>query len=1341
MTRVTQMAERNWAAITSGATFEALVKTLVSFQDPMAALFGRLGQDGGQDARSGDGTRVFQAKYHEDRRVSRAIADAKGEAKKIRVYRDDHHERNAQWKGVTHWRLVTNASFNPKDRQIWDDEVVPLFAAQGLSADYWERADLDALLDRYPEVHRSFFENETRAFLSIPEVRDRLPLEEPFLQRPELGGFFGRADEIGHVRAFLESPELFLVVHGAGGIGKTRLLLEAGAAIASDGVWQVLWANVASMSATGAWFDGITPERQTLLLVDEPPDEGILQQLFEQLGGRAGRAARWKVAVAIRSPKDPVLRFLFGPRIKPRVRELEVARLTEDAARAMCADLFASGSLASLPHKWKEDAAAELARRFDRHPVWLTLSVHLLESRGDLATVPATARDLADSYFEEIVGGQAQGRHDELLGLLRWVALLRTVNRADDATMEFIGTSVGGHHAVELRRMIAGLVARRALFERGANNRFVEMKPDVLRDRVLLSWLTEHVDFGNHPIVPSPSAKALVATVRDRVLTGEVRAVENAILASLGRAELLLRFSGHDVGLLDDFFSGIGPAIPAMPASRRIVLAELLTTVAQLRPLDTVHAVAAMRSSTASDETITGIFRERTVRHGDVILHLAWPLFHAAMGAQTTEAQQAVLNEFCALAEAEGNISEQGNHRLPNDGRRTAQLVERTLEGGPEFWGDFDAAARAQGQLFLNDLSRTAPTPGKRALLKALVQPAIAVERRQTWSDERAIHFRTYAVAPDDSAWVTRTILLGRIKELLQADTTPLESRMALWPVLVEAHRSINMVCTRGPEPLQQQYAAALLEDLTWARTVLASRIDNLEELSAARDLWDWHRQFEEEPHLKAASEQLEALYASNALAMEFEPLLGHDKWEEQGSRALAKAADLAAEGEPGAIAAFVDRAVRFMGDGALNQLYQVALALGAHAVANPVVQAFITNSLLEPKVTAQTDFATVAAMSWVTSLRTSNASMAPGTVTELMRRCGSDEQRAHLVLRIYRRIPLKAGGEVTPAELDLFRSLGPFLVANGQGPAFIEAAVSTLHYDWSSVRDVLEQALATVPQPQLRAALRALIEGTYWAVREATSPAGVRELGTWLLDQLVRLDDFGALGGNIDWHLREVFKRVTPAPVTWLPGALNTRSAREQQEGRDVFRAVSHEGRLSKYVQRINASDVESPLTVGAISALVGFAAERSTVGYFLPKVLRDVDPNGFLVPREVARRLTGLADIGEIRPLARIGGAYTLGGEAWRAIAKPALAAVTSAGAENARTIYSALVNDGFRSWSGTPGEVPPMFVSAVGDAKHALASETDTTFRGFWEWRLACAEAELRDEIEQAKEERGE
>ena len=57
------MDERKSGAFRNGATFESLATTIVFFEDLKASLFGRRGKDAGEDARSGDGTRIFQARH------------------------------------------------------------------------------------------------------------------------------------------------------------------------------------------------------------------------------------------------------------------------------------------------------------------------------------------------------------------------------------------------------------------------------------------------------------------------------------------------------------------------------------------------------------------------------------------------------------------------------------------------------------------------------------------------------------------------------------------------------------------------------------------------------------------------------------------------------------------------------------------------------------------------------------------------------------------------------------------------------------------------------------------------------------------------------------------------------------------------------------------------------------------------------------------------------------------------------------------------------------------------------------------------------------------------------
>ncbi|MCK6565412.1 MAG: ATP-binding protein, partial [Dehalococcoidia bacterium] len=457
--------EREWSKIGSGGAFEGLVTTIIYFEDPTASLFGRAGADGGQDARSGDGTLVYQMKHHVAATPSKAISDAKAEATKIKEYRHPAHGRYAEWSAVKKWRLVTNASFNPADQQRWDTEVVPAFQALGLEASLWELATLEALLAKHPEVDRAFFGGENRVFLTLPEVRGRPSFEPEFIARGAAAGFEGRAGEIAKVLDFANGTQAFLVVHGPGGIGKTRLLLEAGELL-SRSAWQVLWANTSTMESSGSWYEGIVPGRKTLVIVDEPESEQVLRQLVEQVGS-AGGALDWKIAVSVRTPKDPVLRFLSGPKVKTQVQNLAIGALPRDASIEMCKTLLSTGPLSPTAPEALARVATELARRFDDHPVWLALAVHVLEQAGDLGGVPDTAEDLAELYLTEIVESQNEFDLDKLVNLLRWIALLGTANLEDKAALATLAAAAEFGTETAVRAAIARLIKRRALTSRG----------------------------------------------------------------------------------------------------------------------------------------------------------------------------------------------------------------------------------------------------------------------------------------------------------------------------------------------------------------------------------------------------------------------------------------------------------------------------------------------------------------------------------------------------------------------------------------------------------------------------------------------------------------------------------------------------------------------------------------------------------------------------------------------------------------------------------------------------------------------------------------------------------
>jgi len=679
------MRDRNWGVITSGATFEALAATLVFFEDPKAVLFGRRGSDGGQDMRSGDGTCVFQAKHHESPSAAKAIADAKREGSKIARYREPGHERYEQWQGVTHWRLVTNALFNPTDQQRWDDEVVPVFRSRGLIAEYWGRSQLDALLDKHPEVDRSFFQNETRVFLTLPEAKEQVASQEPFLKRSSPEPFIGRRDELHQVEQFMSSDSKFLVIHGAGGVGKTRLLIEAGERVASTGRWQVLWANAATMLSSGTWFSGIVPERSTLLLGDEPDDEQLMKMFDEQ---QSSRAAKWKVAITVRSPKDPVMRWFGGSKARQRVRKISLDVLCTNEAEQMCMDLLSSGPLGDRGDERCREVARELARRFSCSPVWMKLAVHVVETSGDFARVPQTADDLAESYLGEIIESQKESRPEQVRSLLQWVALVGTVNRESDVAIGLLREVSGVASDTLVREVLARLVVRGGLSQRGARNRLVELKPDVLRDHMLIRWLSVDVGYGENPVQPSDAARAIVDDILHMVLQGNMSELGQAVFVSMARIQFLLKLSGTPVPLLEPFFEHIRNGVGTMSASVRLVIAELLPSVAQFYPAETVALSRAFRNSTAGTDEVQGIFGSHQAGQDDAILALAWPVFHAAMGAQTKDEREQVIGELCALVEAEADIAARRAGGLPGDGERADQLVKRVVGGGPQFWCD-----------------------------------------------------------------------------------------------------------------------------------------------------------------------------------------------------------------------------------------------------------------------------------------------------------------------------------------------------------------------------------------------------------------------------------------------------------------------------------------------------------------------------------------------------------------------------------------------------------------------------------------------------------------------------
>jgi hypothetical protein len=179
----------------------------------------------------------------------------------------------------------------------------------------------------------------------------------------------------------------------------------------------------------------------------------------------------------------------------------------------------------------------------------------------------------------------------------------------------------------------------------------------------------------------------------------------------------------------------------------------------------------------------------------------------------------------------------------------------------------------------------------------------------------------------------------------------------------------------------------------------------------------------------------------------------------------------------------------------------------------------------------------------------------------------------------------------------------------------------------------------------------------------------------------------------------------------------------------------------LSDFVDPIDDADRDDPRVHTIVDKLLDFVDDRGGVGYRLADVLHEIDPHGYVVPSRAAERIkrSSRDDLGRLTRLAR---AYVVDTPAWRSIAAAVLqVASTIESVDERRSLYRGLAEAGVRSWSGRPGEVPPVFVSAVRQARNHRDGEADAMFRPFWDWYVSATEADLRYQEERAREERGE
>lgn len=1332
----------NWPFIQSGETFQALVNTLLQFEIPGIRVFGRAGRDSGQDARSADNKIVFQYKHHTNASISKTISDATTELTKISKYRQATDSRYFHWQHAEEWILITNLLVNANDGKRWDDEVVTESTKLGIKATLWSLEKLEALLSKYPHVADAFFGGQNRCFLSLGEAFE-------FTRADEIGesglkvALLGREREISHVDAFFIGTKKVLWVHGPGGIGKSRLLLEVGKKAEAEGK-QVLWAVEATMSQNSHWLSAVNCSVPTVLLVDEPQDPDLIRVLAEQIRNPNPLMRDWKVIIAVRSPNDPVLKAVTNLPPNLRADSLVLPPLTREVSKKLALELIESSPMSSLQPQQKEDISEHLSQLGDRFPIWIAMAVNVLAKHGNLALLPVNADDIARKYVDEVIERSESPtcNKGQLQSLLRWLAAYEELDVQEASLVSFISKQAGFVDESRFHECLNSLVIRKFVVRRGVNQRLYSIKPDVVRDFVVRDWLTLSVD---NRLEATAAAKGLVSLIisgHEGKPLPEVR----ALVRALAKAELVTRLNGATVELLSPLVAELKRICAEGSVLEQQEILTFIDSFDFARLGDALDILCIIRKNKKSPQRFTDFFENvHEVSHDTVVAQLAWPLFHAARYARTESETSAVLKEMMNLAISEASIPE----LFQNDGKHAAALIPRMISGENDLYPYFKSAALHEAMALVAHVRNSLADEPTLNLVKILCTPFLSIEKENTSFKQHTFTSKRWLIPLDSPEGLERSAMRTQIQQALEDPSTPEETRLVFWHLLSSAHSSANRAIIHSKD-LPDVFIASIKEDLKadlgWTLNVLRVRKLDLAELRAARELWDWHYRFDKDDALKNLAAECEQFYQQVPLVQTFHVFFSWELYEQARQKAAEVGTELGTKGNREAIRHFIQQAREFApAQKDFTNVLEVARQAAFHWESNIELATFAFAALATEHESLEFQFALAMLNGRLRMLREANRTEAlSGELLKAIQASNGAEAKARLLSNLYARPHPLITGILTSADLDF--ALEQMDTVDVLPPwTKCQLLAGMHHVDWERVKSILQGIYTSATEDARLNCFAAILDAMHFLnlFRKELPTLSINKVHFhWLLDLMVTLPDIDKVGEVRQHEFDKLIEQFGRRELPWLITVLDarTRVAQDRPESdKQSFKLVPTRLRLSLYVQTISPEQSNAQETRQQLGQLLGYAERKDILGYILPKYAADIDPHGLVIPSMVSSHIDSAASNKEVVwEWARFAGSYAFNSDPWRVIAKAAVRASIAMTQKKRISVFVELLPQGIKSSSYAAGTMDPRPEQDLLARKEELQNEKDPDLLQFRQWHLASSQAEYDHAVAQYKEE---
>jgi hypothetical protein len=1337
-------ASLNWGLIRTGEVFQSLVNTVLQFESPGTRVFGRAGKDAGLDAKSNDAKIVYQYKHHSGPSFPKTIADANGELSKITIYRQPTDKRFAHWEHAGEWILVTNVTVNPNDLARWDKEIVPAFAKIGLKATLWGVEQLNALLTKHPHVTHAYFEGQNRCFLSLTEAYE-------FTRADEIGdsglkvALVGRESELAKAEAFLKGNKKMLCVHGPGGIGKSRLLLELGANAESNG-FQVLWGVEATMSASSQWFSAIQFTLPTILLLDEPQDPDLVDVLAEQLRIQNGQAHTWKVILAVRSPKDPVLKAVSNMSGTLKEDALVLPPLTPEQSKTLALELINGCPLASLLENQKQDIAEHLSHLADRYPIWIAMAVNVLVKHGDLSSLPTDADDIATKYLNEVVelGTTHTCSSHQLLETLRWLAIYEEIDVEDSPLVQFLSSEAGFADTTQFLECLNSVVRRKFVIRRGVKQRLYSIKPDVMREHIVRNWLISSLDGATEP---TAAAKKLVNLIIQGHENKPVPKV-HSLIRGLATAEFLTQFQDTKLDFLSPLIAEIKRLAQDGTTPEQQAAIGLISSFDFARLEDVLDIIRILRLSGRPPTEFEDFFgHKHQVTHLEIVSGLAWPLFKAARYARTQAEIRAIMDEMTQISIAEATIPNLSH----NDGNRAGALIPRMISGENNSYSGF---ANEAFELALRLASKLKEPAGLDEpflnLTEVLCDPFLSVERERTTYKQPAFTIHRWFISLQSPDGVRRSTLRSTIRACLAASDAIERCRFVSWKLLCHAHSSANRTrlgSDKGPlEKFISEIKEDLKGDLRWAIDTLQARAMAINELRAARCLWDWHVNFEDDEDVKNLSLECERIYQQNPLASTFHVFFSHELYERVPEKAREVGDQLGTKGTSAQMHHFLRQAQEFAPERTeWGNILEVTKYLATHWNTNAQISVFTTEALGGAPDSFEFGFAASLLNHRLRALRSERE---PAKLKAELQIAGaavaSPTGNAKLLSLLFGRPHPLLTGILTRTDLEFIRSQMTTRPDALQPSAKCRLLAGMFHVDWDLVKQSCTETFLAADGPEKLRCFEVILDSMHFiGMFEKDYPVfGLTAAQyDWLLELMIKVPDIDQINDHSQWELDQLVRRFGRKDIAWLVSTVEARITGAGGHGPaevDGYKVIPTRHRLTKYVTPVPAGPVQ-PAAKECILTLLSYTKSKVTGGYVLPEYAAEVDPEGTILPELIEERIHSAGkDKEEIWIWARFAGHYGFNSVPWKEIAKTAIQAAESLSAQDQNSIFVVLMPQGFKSSNYPAGEMDPRPGQELEQRRRELQEETEPTLLPFRKWHLAIAQAEYDQAVARFKEE---